>query len=228
MFSQQNRKTKEKVPKSAHSSNSSLSSRLLRSYSSASAVSSVQSSKSNAYSSRSSLSSLTGYSADRESVVSDQATSSISSAGKHNRFNQAHKSRTKRTKLLEDNFRAANALQDIEDAKKPFLMPKIGESTNFMGGIDLTKVKHFLSSEYPPLGKESHRTGPDFSTTLTHLNDTFVQVAPFYLLLTAPGSENKCSSRDSDTGSSSGYGSETGSSSNNGLTRLQSPLEVVA
>lgn len=191
-------------------------------------MSSVQTSRSKAYSSRSSLSSLTGYSADRESVVSDQGASSVSSTGKHNRFDLTRTSRTKRIKLLEDNFRAANALQDIKDAKKPFLMPKIGESTNFMGGIDLTKVKHFLSSEYQPMVKESKRTGPDFSSTLTHLNDVFVQVAPFYLLLTAPGSENKFSSRDSDLGSSSGYGSETGSNSNNAVGRRQSPFEIVA
>jgi hypothetical protein len=188
-------------------------------------MSSVQSSKSKAYSSRTSVSSLSGgYSADRESVVSDHTSSSSSSIKHGFDLSEANKMRIKRIKLQECNFLAANALQDIKGSKKPFLLPKVGTSTNFMGGIDLTKVNHFVSSAYSPSAVSTHRAGPDdFSRTLPLLNNIFVQVAPFYLSK-AFGSEDKLSSsRDSDMGSSSD--SEAGTSIHG---TFRCPLEIVA
>jgi hypothetical protein len=189
-------------------------------------MSSVQSSTSKGYSSRTSVSSLSGgYSADRESVVSDHTSSSSSSIKHGFDLSEANKMRTKRIKLQECNFLAANALQDIKNSKKPFLLPKVGTSTNFMGGIDLTKVNHFVSSAYSPSAvSKTHRAGPDdFSKTLPLLNNIFVQVAPFYLSK-AFGSEDKLSSsRDSDMGSSSD--SEAGTSIH-GTSRC--PLEIIA
>ncbi len=177
--------------------------------------------------SRRSVSSLSGgYSADRESVVSDHTTSSSVSSIKHGfDRSEANKMRIKRIKLQECNFLAANALQDIKDAKRPFLMPKVGTSTNFMGGIDLTKVNHFVSSAYTPAAvNKPRRGGPDdFSRTLPLLNDMFFQVAPFYFA-TEFGSEDKLSSsRDSDMGSSTD--SEAGTSTH-GISH--GPLEIVA
>mmetsp|Transcript_27456 Transcript_27456/g.39314 ORF Transcript_27456/g.39314 Transcript_27456/m.39314 type:complete len:206 (+) Transcript_27456:105-722(+) len=155
-----------------------------------------------AYSTRSNLSSITGYSADHESS-SDQG-SSISSASVKKRICDEKIARaSKRARLLEESFAAANAPEDIKRANRPLSIPKIGVNKNFMGGIDLTQVKHVVSSKYTSPVQQSHEMSDDanWQETVTQLSSIFVNVLPFYSMM-VPEKKGRglVSSSDSDAG----------------------------
>ena len=110
-------------------------------------------------------SSLSGNAADRESSSSEEGCStSLNSTGKRDREERSRsiQEKSKQKRLREETYAAAHAHEEIKRARGHLTVPKIGQNKYFNVCIDLTTVKHFLSSEVPPFVKDTREDPRDF------------------------------------------------------------------
>jgi len=108
--------------------------------------------------------------------------------------------KSKQKRLRDERFAAANAHEDAKRAKKHLMVPKIGQNKHFNGCIDLTTVRHFVSSEYqPPVSVAPGDSPYTIGWSAALLEGMFENARPFYtMMVESPVDKDKESDESSD------------------------------